>query len=77
MSIVDEDQKTTECSGSFSSRTKLQSPVATQLKNLDSSGLKGAMTQGIEEALAEAIKMAFFAANTGVKHAFICFIEMG
>lgn len=55
VSIVEQDRKTTELRGLFSSRTELQSLVVTEEIYLDNFALKGAMMRGIENALAEAI----------------------
>lgn len=50
--------------------------MATEIRNLDSFALKGAMMQGIEDTLTEAIEVDFLAADNGVKHAFFRSIEM-
>lgn len=34
------------------------------------------MIQGTENALAESVKIRFFVADTGIKHAFSCFVGM-
>lgn len=72
---MEKDIGTTAFRGLRSSQAELQSPVGTELRNLDSIALKGAMMQEGAEILPEVVDLGFLTANTGVKHAFVRFFE--
>lgn len=67
---------TTEFCGLFSSGAELQSLIASELRNIDSFAIKGAMMREIEETLAEVTDLGPLVADIFVKHAFFHFIEM-
>lgn len=73
---MEKNRETTEFRGLFSSLAEPQSLVATELRELYSFALKGSMMHGTEDTLAKEIELGFHAADKGVKHAFLCIIEM-
>lgn len=72
VSIVKKDKETTtKFSSSFSTGTKQPSLVAIELRNLYVFSLEGAMMQGIEDTLTNAVEMDFLAADTDSKQVFL------
>lgn len=69
------EEEATEFFRRFPLRTKLQSLVATKLRNLDSFSMKEAMLQRVEESFAEDIDIGLGATSTSVKNALFCFIK--
>lgn len=65
-----------ESRGLFSLRTELQGLKATKPKTFRDLELKGAITQSVQETLAKAVDMAFYAADTGVNRPSFGFTEI-
>lgn len=63
-SMMDKDREIEEFHDSFSSRAELQYLISTELRNLESFELKGAMMQGHGKTLAEAKETGLFSADS-------------
>lgn len=62
--------------GLFSSRVVLKSLAGTEMRNRGRFEFGGAMMQGFENILVEAVNLGFQVADAGIKHVFLSFVEI-